>query len=334
MKQLPNCQAPLVCLLQRAQRPQECPLFFAIPRPILILLLASGMPVLAQTLPPGSLELDPALAPAKSAFNGAKWTEADQLLRHYLLAHPDSAQANYLLATALFHENKPAESLQTFTRAAQIARPTALDLRFVALDYVLLNDYPDADKWITASLREDSRDGESWYALGRIRQTENRFDDAVAAFTKALEYLPRSVKVENNLGLAYEGLNQPDQAIRAYRQAIDWQQDAPHPSEQPFINLGMLLTDRNQPKEALSLLLRAEALAPADPRVHTSLGRLYSRSQQYAQAQAEFEKAVAATPDDASLHFQLGQVYRKEGMTERSNAELARAASLDESHRR
>lgn len=202
------------------------------------------------------------------------------------------------------------------------------------MDYVLLNDYDDAEKWISASLKGDPRDGESWYTLGRIRQTNNRFGDAVDAFLKALEYMPRSVKVENNLGVAYEGLNQPDQAIRAYRQALAWQQDLPRPSEQPFINLGILLTDRNQPQEALPLLQRAEVLAPADPRVHSSLGRLYSRMQLYTQAQAELEKAVAGTPDDASLHFQLGQVYRKEGMTERSNAELARAAALDAGHRR
>ena len=298
------------------------------------LLLAFGLAACAQT--PGSerLELDPALTSARAALDSGRWADADQQLRHYLVDHAGSAQATYLLATTLFHENKPDQSLQAFTRAAQLSRPTAVDLRIVAMDYVLLNDYPDADKWITASLRENPRDGESWYALGRIRQTDNRFGDAVDAFNKALEFMPRSVKVENNLGLAYEGLNQPDQAIRAYRQALAWQADAPHPSEQPFINLGILLTDRNEPKEALPLLLRAEALAPSDPRVHSSLGRLYSRDGQYAQAQSELEKAVAATPDDASLHFQLGQVYRKEGMTERSNAELARAASLDALHRR
>lgn len=303
-------------------------------RPMLLLMLTSGLALSAQTPVPVRPELDPALTGARTALDSGRWSDADRDSRNYLHSHPDSAEATYLLATALFHENRPAESLQTFTRAAQISRPSAADLRLVALDYVLLNDFPDADKWITASLRENPRDGESWYALGRIRQTDNRFDDAVAAFNKALQYMPRSVKVENNLGLAYEGLNQPEQAIRAYRQALSWQQDLPHLSEQPFINLGILLTDRNETKEALSLLLRAEALAPADPRVHTSLGRLYSRSQQYAQAQAEFEKAVAATPDDASLHFQLGQVYRKEGMTERSNAELARAAALDQLHRR
>lgn len=277
---------------------------------------------------------DPILDGARSAFHRGDWAAAELQLRPYLQDHPNSSEALYLLAEAELHLNKPKDSLETFTRAAKLTPPSALQLRFVALDYVLLNDYTDAGKWIVVSLQANPRDGESWYTLGRIRQTENRFADAISAFQKALEFMPQSVKVENNLGLAYEGLNQPDRAIGAYRQALAWQATAPHPSEQPFLNLGILLTDRNQPEEALPLLQKAEALAPAEARVHSSLGRLYIRLQQYPLAQKQLEAAVAAKPDDASLHFQLGQVYRKLGMLERSTQELNRASSLDSLHRR
>lgn len=277
---------------------------------------------------------DPAIAGALASLKRGDWPAADLQLRPYLHDHPDAPEALFALAEALFHENNPQDSLQAFTHAARFATPNARQLRLVALDYVLLNDYPDADKWIRVSLHENPRDGESWYTLGRIRQTDNRFTDAVVAFQKALELMPRSVKVENNLGLAFEGLNQPDRAIAAYRQALAWQASDPHPSEQPFLNLGILLTDRNQPEEALALLQRAETLAPADPRVHSSLGRLYVRLRQYSKAQPQLEQAVQSKPDDPSLHFQLGQVYRRLGMADRSTAELNRAASLEAGHRR
>lgn len=298
------------------------------------LVFAAEIFTVDQTVGPALSLSDPALLAARTALAQGQWPAAELQLRAYLRDRPASAIALYLLAETLQRENKSRDSLETFTRAAALAAPSALQLRFVAMDYVLLNDYPDAEKWIRISLQQNPQDGESWYMLGRILQTDNRFADAVTAFTRSLQLMPRSVKVEDNLGLAEEGLNQPDRAIATYRQALAWQADAPHPSEQPFLNLGTLLTDRNQLQEALPLLQRAEALAPRDPRIHTALGRLYVRLQQYPQAQTELEQAVAAQPDNASLHFQLGQVYRKVGNIDRSTRELTRAAALEAEHRR
>ena len=282
-----------------------------------------------QKAPVVSPALDPALASAKMAFEAAHWTDAEPRLRQYLIDNPHETQARYLLAATLFHQNKPTESLGEYTRAAAEKPPSAADLRFVALDYVLLNDYTDADKWITQSAREDPSDSETWYALGRIKYTENRFSEATASFGKALQLVPHSVKAENNLGLAYEGLNQPDRAIESYRQAIAWDAATAHPSEQPRLNLGILLTDRNQLDEALPLLQQAEALAPTDGKIHGALGKLYARRGDLPLAQHHLELAVAADAKNSGLHFQLGQVYRKQGMSERAAIELARAATLE-----
>lgn len=270
-----------------------------------------------------------ALAQARVALSDQRLADADRLVRAYLVDHQVSAEAHYLLALTLFQEVRPKDSLAEYTRAAQLEPPSALDLRYVALDYVLLRDYADADTWITRSAGKDGSAGETWYAMGRIKYTENRFAEAVESFKKALVYLPQSVKAEDNLGLALEGLNQPEEAIRAYRQAIAWQGGSPHPSEQPLLNLGLLLTDRNELEEALSLLTQAAALAPHNSKVHAALGKLYRRKGTLPEAQAEFEQAVKAEPNDAALHFQLGQVYRKEGLEERAKAELNRAASID-----
>ncbi len=276
---------------------------------------------------------DPALAPARATVHQGLWPQADQQLRQYLGTHPASAEALYLLASTLFHENKPKESLQFFTQAAAAAHPSAADLHLVALDYVLLNDYTDADKWVTESAREDPGAGETWYTMGRVKYTENRFAEAIAAFGRALQLMPRSVKSENNLGLTYEGLNQPEDAIKAYRQAIDWADASGHPTEQPLLNLGILLTDRNELDQALPLLQRAEAIAPNYGKTHGALGKLYARQGNLPLAEKELEAAVAADPQDSGLHFQLGQVYRKQGLSMQAGAELTRAAALEREQR-
>ena len=287
------------------------------------------MPIFPQSASRLAPAADPAITAARIAADSGRWADADTGLRQYIAGHPASPEAMYLLASTLFHENKPGESLAAYTRAAQLAPPSAPDLRQVALDYVLLGDYDDADKWITRAAQKDPADGETWYAMGRIRQTDNRFADAVSCFTKALQFSPHSVKAANNLGLAYEGLNRPEDALAAYRQALAWQANDPRPSEQPSLNLGMLLTDRNQLDEALPLLQRAEALAPRDPKIHGALGKLYVRRGELPPARAELEQAVAGDAKNASLHFQLGQVYRRLNLPERAVVEFHLAATLE-----
>ncbi|MHB1022674.1 MAG: tetratricopeptide repeat protein [Acidobacteriaceae bacterium] len=261
-----------------------------------------------------------------------KIKQAEALLRSYLATHMASADGYYLLGYTLFRQNRPKESLQQYTHAAQLRPPTALDLKYVALNYVLLNDYPDADKWLSQSVAWNDQDSDAWYSLGRIRYTENRFQSSIDCFHKALALEPQSVRAENNLGLAYEGLNRTEDAIAAYRRAISWEKLPEPQAEQPYLNLGILLSNQGKAEEALSLLLKAQELAPQDPKIHGQLGQLYARLGDLKQAQTQFEQAVAALPNNAALHFQLGQVYRKAGNHAREKEELEIAAKLNGTH--
>jgi tetratricopeptide (TPR) repeat protein len=272
------------------------------------------------------------LVRARAAAAARHWPEAEKLLTGYLAQHEGTAATHNVLGLILLNEDRPNDSLKEFTLGAKLQYPSAENFRYVALDYALLNDYADADRWMTRSVELDGLDGESWYELGRIRYMENRFADSVEAFRNALRIEPRLVKAENNMGLALEGLNQQDDALAAYRQAMTWQQDDPHPSEQPLLNLGILLSDRNDKAGALAALTEAEAIAPHDPAIHAALGKLYTRGLQLDKAQAEMEQAVAAKPGDASFHFLLGEVYRREGRQAEAKAQFAQVAALHQAH--
>ena len=300
------------------------------PSLLLTLVLASGLALLPARL--RAQQQDPRLQHAQSLVAGNRLVEAESEARTYLNDHENSGEAHFLLAYILLRENKPVASLAEYTHASRLQKPTAQQLKFVALDYVLANDYASADQWLTRALSWEPADSDGWYDLGRIKYNENRFEEALDCFRKSLALTARSVRAENNMGLAYEGLGRPEDAIAAYRTAIDWQAGAQKPSEQPLINLAILLDNRNQWVEALPLLKQAEALAPANVKVHVELGRLYGREGQLHEAQAELEQAVALAPQNASYHFQLGQAYRKGGQPEKAKAEFVAAAALDGSH--
>jgi len=84
---------------------------------------------------------EPAIESARQLIGAGDFGRAEADLRAYLKDHEQSAEGRFLLAYALLRLDKPKESLSEYTRAAQLRMPSAADLKNVALDYVLLNDY-------------------------------------------------------------------------------------------------------------------------------------------------------------------------------------------------
>ena len=280
----------------------------------------------AEAASPGAT--DALLYQAKSLVHLQDFDGAERALRSYVPSHRDSSDALYMLGFVLQRENRPAESLESYTKAAAITRPTADDLKIVGLDYVLLDDYADAIKWLEKAVTVDSTNKDAWYYLGRAYYTEARLLEARKAFLKVLDLDPHDAKAENNLGLIFESSAQPEAAIEAYGKAIAWQERSPNPSEQPYVNLGNLLMEQGRPQEAIGRLEKAVALAPGNAFCRLALGNAYLRTRQLEGAQRELEKATQLEPDNAAAHYQLGKLYKEIHALDRAKAEFARTAEL------
>ena len=307
---------------------------------------------------------DPALAPARSSLHEGKLSEAESATRDFLRAHADSADAHFLLGFILFREvqakwleagkedvealrynpgdssgpqvayreAKAKESLAEFTAGAKYHVPSAFDLKIVALDYILFKDNLDADHWLTRSLQADPRDPQAWYYLGRTKYSTGQFREAIEAFEQCLKLEPRNVEAENNVGLSFEGLQRPEEAIQAFENAIAWQAESPAKDPGPFIELAHLYLDENQPEKAVPYLSQSIAISPNVSKAHEELGKAYSLLHRLPEAQAELEKAVELSPQAPNLHCKLAAVYRQQGLGEKAKAEYDRCAALSGTH--
>jgi tetratricopeptide (TPR) repeat protein len=275
---------------------------------------------------------DSRLMQAKSLINLDEAAAAELVLRNFLEQDPRSSAGLYLLGYALERENKPRESLEIFTRAAAIAAPRAEDLRLVALDYVLLDDYVDAIHWLNRALASDPANAEAWYDFGRAQMHQGNFVESERAFKRTLAINPLHAKALDNLGLSYEGQNRTEDALQAYSRAIEAQKKSQHPTEQPLLNFGALLNTKNRSAEAIASLQQAVALAPSSSRCHEELSRAYAGAHQDDLAREQMERAVALDPDNPRLHFQLGQMYRRAGFLDRAQVELKKSAELYSTH--
>jgi tetratricopeptide (TPR) repeat protein len=272
------------------------------------------------------------LAAARALVEANRLEEAEQAVRRYLETNKDSADGHFLLGYILFKGQKAAASLAEYTEGAKFRTPRAADLEVVGGDYVLLHDYPDADKWFTKSLEWNPNDFQTLYYLGRTKYNENRFEEAVAIFEQCLKQQPKSVKAEDNLGLSYQGLNRTEEAAAAFRTAISWQEGQLGRDSGPYLDLGSLLVATDHSQEALPYLQEALRISPRDLAAHRELGKTYLHLNELQKAQAELERSAELAPKDAPIHFMLAQLYRKRGLIDKARTETERYRELTGSH--
>jgi tetratricopeptide (TPR) repeat protein len=289
---------------------------------------ADAASLMARAAEQDSGSSDALLFEGKALANLERFPEADVALTRYSQRHPNSAQALFMLGFVQHRENKPSESLVTYTAAARLATPRGDDLKIVGLNYVLLNDYPDAIHWLEKAVEFEPGNAGAWYSVGRCYYTQSSFRNAERAFQKVLALEPKNVKAAENLALTLDAENRPAEADRAFAMAVTLARDAPHTDEWPYLNYGGFLLDHDRAAEAVPILQQAVAIAPKCVACHEKLGRALVATGSTKSGIAELERAATLGPDVARLHYELGLAYRTAGMTDRAKAEFAASEKL------
>lgn len=261
----------------------------------------------------------------------ARLAQREVDLRAQLARQPDSADLLYALGQLLREEGKPQDSLATYTRAATYRKPSAKELRSVALDYVLLQDFQDAIHWLEVAARMDPADTDVLYSLGRCYYSKNRYLDAQHMYERVLSIQPNHLKAEENLGLVYDVSNRPDKAEEAFRKAAGWA-NPNGPDEWPFLDLGSFLLDQDRAKEAIDPLRTAMRIQPKSALCSEKLGRALLASGDVDGGIAALELAVKLNPANPKSHYELGRALRQAGQAERARQEFSLSQKLYSEH--
>lgn len=286
----------------------------------------ASSPAQANPAVPGNA--DALLSQGKALARQARLPQAERAFTEYLQNHPHSSEALEALAIVQEREDKPADSLKTFTRAARWQTLTSTDLDFVGLDYVLLKDYPDAIHWLRQAIAFDVNNGRAWYHLGRCYYTQNHFPDALAAFHRAKALMPDDPRVLENLGLTLEAENHPSEAERQYRKAVQLAHNGPASDEWPYLNYGSFLLGQDRAAEAVPQLEAAVGANPKCAACRAMLGRALASTGKVTAGMHELEQAVTLAPNDPTAHFQLGRVYQQAGDHAHAKEQFALSAKL------
>jgi tetratricopeptide (TPR) repeat protein len=118
--------------------------------------------------------------------------------------------------------------------------------------------------------KHGDNDADSFYNYGLALADDKRFEEAIEAYKKAVHLNPQYGLAYNNLGSAYENIDDEDSAFEAYKKAIEinpMHAEAQH-------NLGAILNQRGQNDEAKECYIKAINANPNFTYAHHSLSTL------------------------------------------------------------
>ncbi|NUQ38681.1 MAG: tetratricopeptide repeat protein [Caldilineales bacterium] len=140
-------------------------------------------------------------------------------------------------------------------------------------------------------------------AIMALAQTDLK--EARKALRRIVPTLPDAAAVHTALGLTYMALEQPRDAVRAFKQAIERDPGDPLPR----YHLGAHQTDLGLLPHGEENLRIAAAAEPENARYQAALGFNYFRANKRASAIAALEQAAAAGSEDDEVFASLGYLY-------------------------
>lgn len=261
--------------------------------------------------------------PIEQALTAHDWPRAERLLVSAIEGAPPTPALLEILGSVFLIERKPLNAAIAFKKAEAI-HPLENRWRFaLVLAYISMNhgDWarPELDRLATSEPANPSYQ----YWLGRLDYDAGRYRAAIARYEQVVKRDPSFVRAYDNMGLAYEALNEPERALPPYRRAVELNRQAAGKSPWPATNLGILLRNQGQVAEAEALLREAVRDDPAFPQAHYQLAMLLEQQGRQDNAIAELTRAADLDAAYAEPRYALARLYRKAGRSDEAAAALA-----------
>jgi len=155
--------------------------------------------------------LNPVIMQAQSALQAQKWAEAETALKKILAADPDTTRWDFYkaLADAQSHSEKYQDSIKSYEKGVSVAQAVAAG----TAPKDPLDPNPDAAR-ATIGI------GQMLTSQGNAYVKIDKFDEAVASFTKAAQAAPNPAVAYYNLCAVEFNINKMDDAIAACEKSL------------------------------------------------------------------------------------------------------------------
>jgi tetratricopeptide (TPR) repeat protein len=157
-------------------------------------------------------------------------------------------------------------------------------------------------------------------ALGR-----NDFGTAADVLKQVVAAQPTLTAAWFDLAYAYTGLHKHEEAVAAYRKALELDPNL----FEVRLNLGILLMQVNDPQSALEHLEKAATLKPDHVRAQLYYGRALALTGQAERAEKQYQTVLRLDPKLAIAQYDLGQLYLQQKRYPEALRSFQKASELD-----
>ncbi len=165
------------------------------------------------------------------------------------------------------------------------------------------------------ALNSDPDSARAYAGIGKICWEKDSVSEARAFLERGLELHPKSADLHFNLGLIFQSLGEPSEAVRCFQKAITLRGSEVKALD--WIQLGTAQQSSGSPKEAESAFLNGLNRDPGLAQGHFELGKLYLQRSDYERAEQSLEKAIQLDPKLLGAYYQLGLACLRTGKTEK-----------------
>lgn len=162
-----------------------------------------------------------------------------------------------------------------------------------------------------------------WQA-GKLSEARDAFEQVLAAEPTNTAAQEGEVEVSERMALDARGAGNMDEALKDLLRA---QKVAPE-NPRLLYDLGILEDEMRLYTDADKTLGHLEQIVPNDPKVEYAAGHVKLDLGQLDAAEAKIKAYLGFHPDDATAHYGLGRVYRLKADFDRAAAEFQRSIEL------
>lgn len=175
------------------------------------------------------------------------------------------AEQYFRLGQANFAEGKNQEAIQNLRKSLQLNSKDADVHAFLGVVYLLLSDFPGAEKELEEALKLNPYLTDARNSLGAVYMKTGRGDEARAAFEEALKdrTYPSPEKVLYNLGTLHLEAKRYPEALEAFQRAVT----ANAAYAKGYFGLGQAYAGMGKAEDARTSFQKVIALEPESPEV-------------------------------------------------------------------
>ena len=277
---------------QDAGQPMDIPIPAAIPAPpagtaTQTLVQAAPPPAPAAAAPSPRTSVQAMINKANSEIETGDHDRALMTLKNAVQTYPDNADAVWALA--VFYD-----------------RHAGIKERADGLYKTFVDMFPDDPRAVarkrqaaaqTAASKPNPKPQDTnFFNEGLVHYKNKRWDEAIAAYRKALSQDPKSSSCAYNLGLSYKAKDDLNAAAEAFRHALNIDPDM----VKALYMLGLTENQRKRNADALTHLNKLIRIEPDFAKAHLLLGNIYQSESRADMAIVHFERFLLLTPDDAA----------------------------------